>query len=67
MCRGLVVEEGLDSLAENFGIDFGVFDIFDRDLLGHPVQAGYPLITGRAGYPVDQAAEIVFQGRVGDG
>jgi hypothetical protein len=62
-----VIEEGLGRPAEGCGVDLRVFDILDRDLLGHPVQAGFTLFAGSSGHPVDQPAEIVFQGRVGDG
>ena len=65
--QGPLVEEGLGRLPEGCGVDSGVFDILDRDLLGHPVQAGFSLLPARSGHPVDQAAEIVFEGRVGDG
>ena len=38
-------------------------EIFSVD----PVQAGAAFFAGDAGHPVDQPAEVVLQGRVGDG
>ena len=61
------LEEGLGRQAKGLGVHPGVFDILDRDLVGDPVQAGFPLCAGSPGHPVNQATEVVFQGRVGDG
>jgi hypothetical protein len=63
----LLGKEGLDGEAEGRCIDFRVFDVFHRDFLGHPVQAGVAVSAGYAGHPVDQPAEFVLQGRIRNG
>lgn len=65
--QGALFEQRLHGLPEDGGVDHGVLDVLDRD---HPVdllQAVGFALAGHIGHPVDQPAEVVLQGRVGDG
>lgn len=65
--QGLVCKQGLNGLPEGAGVDPGIFDVFHRDLRFHLLQAGLLVFAGDAGHPVDHPAQVIFQGRVGDG
>lgn len=65
--QGAVLEQRFHGLPEGCRIDHGVFDILDRDFSIDLLQAGPVVGAGHAGHPVDQAAEIVLQRRIGDG
>jgi len=65
--QGLISKECFDGRSEDAGIDKGVFDIFHRHLAVDLLQAGAAVFAGNAGDPVDKVAEIVLEGRIGDG